>query len=494
VNEVLCLPLHDGAQYEVDRLALDVQRALSACATFPSFLATLSDQLPRLLPARDRVSLAFLEPDGAWMRVYRVLPAFDSPPSRLPRVRVEGTVVGHVALDGKSRVVSDVWQDPQITFGHASHDGIRSTASVPITIAGRVVGVMNIGSRTPGACHAKMLDTLTAVAAIVGPAVFAAERVFLERPLTAPAVKVEAPEPLVGASPAFRAVLRAAKRAATTDVTVLITGETGVGKTTLARAVHGWSQRGDGPFVRVHAAELTGSADGGPALDLQAAARGSLFLDEIADAPLAIQARLVRLMPEPSGVATGQEAGPRFIATTQRDLHQVARAGAFRDDLLFRLDVVTLHLPPLRDRMVDLEPIVESVLARLSARHGGAKRLTEGAWQRLRAHRWPGNVRELEGVLLRAALLEDLDELTLDGWRPATSSAVSATPQVDVADWPTRDEQERRYLRRVLELSGGTIEGPRGAARRLDMQPSTLRSRLKRLGVNGAVARGKDGG
>lgn len=159
---------------------VELQQQIAACSNLSELLVVLARGLGAVLPVRDRVSVVFLEPDGEWMRIYRVLPVQDELPDPLPRVRVEGTPVGQVVREGAGRVVADVRTDPNITFGHASHGGIRSTVSVPLRIGGRVVGAMNAGSSTPGTCTEEMLRELEGIASVVGPALYAAEQIFVE--------------------------------------------------------------------------------------------------------------------------------------------------------------------------------------------------------------------------------------------------------------------------------------------------------------------------
>jgi len=406
----------------------------------------------------------------------------------LPRVRVEGTPVGRTVREGRGRVVADVRTDPNITFGHASHDGIRSTVSVPLTIGGRVIGALNAGSKVVGDCTDDMLRTLADIAAIVGPAFHAAEQALAKR------------RHLVGESSAFRALLAAAQRTARSDADVLITGETGVGKTALSRALHEWSPRGAGPFVTVHLADLTPTlveselfgyesgaftgATGARAGRFELARGGTILLDEISEAPLPIQSKLLRIIQDRcfERVGSGRtiEADVRILAATSRDLRAAVKRGEFREDLYFRLDVVPLHVPALRERLDDLELLVTAILARVGAGDGRARTLSPTAWSRLRAHAWPGNIRELEAVLRRAAILEDADELALDCLvAPASGAPALAAPE----HLPTLAEHERAYIEHVLQLRGGVIEGVHGAARVLGLAPSTLRSLMKRLGI-----------
>ena len=494
---------------------LQLQRRLAGCRDLAALLAALAEDLPLLVPVRDRVSLAFVEPDAQSLRVYRVLPALESLPETLPRVRMDGTVVGDVARDGRARVVPDVRAQDNLRFGRASHDGIRSTASVPVVVAGRVVGVMSVGSKEIGSCHAGMFDALLEVVAVVGPAVYAAERALWALAAatpTRPGAAGDAAE-FVGQSAEMAALLRQARRAALSDATVLISGETGVGKTMLARAIHGWSARKSGPFATVHIADLpstlveselfghergafTGAAQRRTGR-FESAHNGTLFLDEIGEAPLAVQSKLLRVTQDGCFERVGGSAtvrtDVRIIAATNRDLHEAVARGEFRRDLLYRLEILTLHIPALRQRLQDLEPLAQPILARLAQTHRRPLRLSSAAWSRLHAHSWPGNVRELESVLTRAALLEELDELELAGLNslPTPRHGAPVSPAADsppVEDWPSRDENERRYLLRVLQQTEGRIEGPRGASRLLGMIPSTLRSRIKRLGLDSRLS------
>ena len=487
---------------------IQLQRKLAGCPDLHAVRALLARALPSLAPVSDRVSLALVEPDGQTLRVYRLLPAQLTQPETLPRVAMAGTVVGQVANDGKARVVADTRAEDNLRFGRASHDGIRSTASVPVLQAGRVVGVFNVGSKAIGACHAAMLEIVADLAAVIGPAVLAVEQA---QPAPPPLPPLSGPLPhpeFVGNSPAIQALMGQMRRAAQSDATVLVTGETGVGKTMLARAIHEHSARRRGPFATVHIADLPaalieselfgherGAFTGATHRRngrFEAADGGTLFLDEIGEAPLPVQSKLLRVTQdgcfERVGGSTTQRSDVRIIAATNRDLHQAVACGEFRRDLLYRLEIVSLHIPPLRHRPDDLAPLAQSILARLAATHRRPLRLSATAWSRLHAHSWPGNVREMESVLMRAALLEDGDELELHG----LNSRQAGRPSADSDggnDWPSRDEHERRYLIRVLHQTQGRIEGANGAALLLAMEPSTLRSRLKRLGLHSEAAR-----
>jgi DNA-binding NtrC family response regulator len=182
------------------------------------------------------------------------------------------------------------------------------------------------------------------------------------------------------------------------------------------------------------------------------------------------------------------EMDVRIIAATSRDLEQRMIHGEFREDLFYRLNVVPLHVPPLRERIEDLESLVESIL-RKTSRQQPPRRLSARAWQRVRAHRWAGNIRELESALRRAQILEDGDELELEH----LESQACERPDIESGDsgWPTLAQHQRQYIERVLERCAGVIEGPDGAARLLGLRPSTLRSRMKRLQISAHPMRRK---
>ncbi len=520
-----------------------LQRQLAACPDLRSMLGVLGDLLPAVAPVADRVSLALVEDDGEALRFYRLLPALPELPASAPRVRIEGTAVGAVARDGQPRVVADTRDSDGMRFGHASHAAIRSTVSVPVRIAGRVVGVLNAGSAQVNGCAPWMIEALAEVAMAIGPWLVAAEAVHRQLAGDAPhpaSVVTPVPfadaasGPLVAQSPAMANLLALARRAAASDAPLLITGEAATGKAALARAIHAWSRRAEGSLRR---SDLRNSAaldsDAAFAEELRSARCGTWLLLGIDALPPAAQAALVRALDD--GGTAGVNA--RIVATSRVELSVAAAAGHFRRDLLDRLEVLTLRMPPLRARAADLPALAGDVLARLSALHGRCYRLSLEGQAALQARPWPGNLRELESALARAAIAEGVEALSLRSLAAAGAApthAVEADPVEPDADdagtgqnvagdagchsdpfgrvgarwapfddavgaghgaeqgrslrggseWPSRDEHERRYLLRVLAHTGGRIEGEGGAAHLLGLEPSTLRSRARRLGID----------
>ena len=275
-------------------------------------------------------------------------------------------------------------------------------------------------------------------------------------------------------SPVLRAALELAFKAAASDTTVLIRGETGTGKTVLARAIHGRSPRADGPFITVSGAALTaellaselfGHAKGaftGAVRDqigkVEAARRGTLFLDEIGEVEHSLQAKLLRLLQEREYERVGEtetrRADVRFIAATNRDLETLVREGRFREDLLFRLNVIEVRVPPLRERPEDLAPLAESFAAFFSRKRPHPLSLSPGLVERLRAHAWPGNVRELKNALERAAILASGDVLEADLLPEAIRGATEQGPRVgDPVPLATIEDAHReRVIARASSL------------------------------------------
>ena len=301
----------------------------------------------------------------------------------------------------------------------------------------------------------------------------------------------------VGRNRAFVDVVRLAETVSPTDSTVLITGESGTGKEILARYIHDLSERSAGPFISINCgalpenlleSELFGHVKGsftGAVRDkdglLVAARGGTFFLDEVAEMSPALQVKLLRALQErevvPVGATQTIEIDVRVIAATNRDLDQEIRRGAFRSDLYYRLNVITLHLPPLRDRVDDVVLLAEHFLQG-HARNGRELRLDEGALAALQTYAWPGNVRELENAIERAAILsrngvistETLPARVAD---PAPMPLVSERAQEN----PTLELVERAYIMWVLQAEGGNKAR---AAEVLGIDPSTLYRKLNR--------------
>ncbi len=305
----------------------------------------------------------------------------------------------------------------------------------------------------------------------------------------------------------MKAVMERVRLVAPSDSTVLVRGETGTGKEGLARLVHDLSPRFNAPFVVVNLGAIpdtlieselfghekgafTGATRRKPG-KFEQAEGGTIFLDEVGDAPPSVQVRLLRVLQEREVQRVGGgdpvKVNVRVVAATNRKLEQMVAEGSFRQDSYYRLAVFPVELPPLRDRKDDLRPLATYFLARQAAlMHRRPPQVSDAVWAALEAHDWPGNVRELENTLQRALILSSGPELALPelashasvplNGREANNEAESSPPGMF-------DDEMRALLQRALDACEGRIYGPSGAAALLGLRPTTLQGKLKKYGV-----------
>jgi DNA-binding NtrC family response regulator len=303
---------------------------------------------------------------------------------------------------------------------------------------------------------------------------------------------------VIGDRGGLRSVVAMATRAAQSEATVLVTGETGTGKELVARLIHQASPRAAGPFVRVSCAALAegvleselfgheqGAFTGAHKLRrgrFELAHGGTIFLDEIGDISPKLQASLLRVLQEREldrvGGSTPIPVDVRVVAATHRDLARRAREGAFREDLYYRLNVVPIRMPPLRERREDIAPLVAHFLERFGHRAGRAVTASPAVLERLRAYSWPGNVRELENMVQRAVVLAEGPELTPEDFSFSIDAPEAAPEAATVREQVRLTEAEE--LRRLLLEHGGNFSR---VARALDVPRTTIVSRAKKHGL-----------
>ena len=401
---------------------------------------------------------------------------------------------------------------------YARDVGMKSNLTVPVFIGGHMVCALAVGSfRRTRDWPDPLVERVRLIAQIIAAALLrhrqeAALRVSLgeierlNRQLQAENVYLHEElrsshhfDEIVGNSEALRLVLARVEQVAPTPSTVLLLGETGTGKELFAHAIHERSPRRQRPLVGVNCAALPaglieselfghekGAFTGAVTQRLgrfEIADGGTLFLDEVADLPLELQGRLLRVLQEGEFERVGSSrtlrADVRVIAATNRDLEAAVRDGRFRVDLYYRLSVFPIVLPPLRDRIEDIPPLLWFFVTHYQRRMGRhIERVPRAAMDALQRYDWPGNVRELQNVVERAMIRSTGDVLEIDDTfvrprRPPTSRPADRTLA----------EVERAHLMEVLEDCGWRINGPGGAAETLAVHPNTLRFRMKKLAI-----------
>ncbi len=321
-------------------------------------------------------------------------------------------------------------------------------------------------------------------------------------------------ESLVGCDTGLRGVMQRVEQVAPTDTTVLLLGETGTGKEVVARAIHAASRREAAPIVRVNCGAIPadlvdselfgherGSFTGAVAQRkgwFERADGGTLLLDEVGELPPSAQVRLLRVLQDGTVERVGGQrtlrVDVRIVAATNVDLEAMVGAGRFREDLWYRISVFPIRIPALRERREDIPVLAAHFAARAGRRLGpGPLVPSEGDVRLLSAYHWPGNVRELASVIERAAILGDGRRLEIGaalGWSGGPGPGAAADVPLREGGGASEeglaslDEAVRRHIERALRRSLGRIEGPHGAARKLAVNPHTLRARMRKLGID----------
>jgi formate hydrogenlyase transcriptional activator len=410
-------------------------------------------------------------------------------------------------------------------------EGIQSMCVVPLTLQGKCIGLLSVVSQQRDRYSDEDAVFLQEVANQVALAVqnmqsyqeiaslkarLEKENVYLREELRAE----HNFEEIVGNSPALLKALHAVEQVAPTDSTVLIYGETGTGKELVARAIHSRSSRNGRALVSVNCSaisaglvesELFGHMKGAftGALErrigrFELANGGTIFLDEIGELSLETQVKLLRVLQEhefePVGSSHSLRVDVRVIAATNRNLGEAVRAGQFRSDLFYRLNVFPIELPPLRERRSDVPQLVAFCLSQFSKRLGKKiDGVSRESMENLVNYPWPGNIRELQNVIERAIIVSADPTLRLDrDLMPvaATAKGMEApeadAPEDQQADLKsakpllTLDEVERNHILAALQHAGGVVDGPKGAARIVNLHPNTLRHRMAKLGIKGS--------
>jgi formate hydrogenlyase transcriptional activator len=510
------------------RSLLEINNAIITNLTKDALHHAICEALRVVLPV-DRASLCLYQPDRDTLRIVALerdwgLDYFGVGTEMSRKDSHHGWVFDHQQPLLRRNVATE-WQYP--IEQRLSETGLRSTCLVPLILEGKSIGTLGIGSDNANQYSEADAEFLCEVAGQVALAAanmksyeeiatlkgrLEKENIYLREE-----IRTEHNfEEIVGNSPALLTVLRAVEQVAPTDSTVLIYGETGTGKELIARAIHNRSARKDRALVSVNCSaisaglvesELFGHLKGAftGAIErrigrFEFASGGTIFLDEIGELALETQAKLLRVLQEhefePVGSSRSVCVDVRVIAATNRNLRREVEAGRFRSDLFYRLNVFPLQLPPLRERRSDIPQLVALCVSRFAKRFGKkVEGVSQETMARLMSYPWPGNVRELQNVMERAVVLSAGPTLRLDkDLVPVTPSEGSLGPaEIPAADsrpaapslsgLATLEEVERSHILAALQQADGVVDGPKGAAKILNIHPNTLRHRMSKLAI-----------
>ncbi len=387
--------------------------------------------------------------------------------------------------------------------------GLRSYIVLPLETTSEVIGTFNIGNSNPNKFKESDIEFTSLVAKQLALAIDNAqkheeianlkdqlekENVYLQEEIKQHYNFGE----IIGSSAAMQAVFKNIEKVAVTDATVLLNGETGTGKELIARAIHNSSHRKDRVMVTVNCGALPaglveselfghekGAFTGATAAKkgrFELADRGTIFFDEVGELPLETQIKLLRVLQEQEfehvGGTQTKKVNARVIAATNRNLEEAVKLGAFRADLFYRLNIFPIHIPPLAKRLDDIPLLADYFVKKFSRRIG--KRIdsiSPEALEALMTYHWPGNVRELANIFERAVILAESKTLQIE------HIGISNQSHTNETETSTLESVERNHILSVLEETNWKIQGKLGAAVRLSLNPGTLRSRMKKLGI-----------
>jgi formate hydrogenlyase transcriptional activator len=518
------------------RTLLEINNAIITNLTQQALFESVSAALVRVIPF-DRAAFLLHDPETGACSILAI--GRESPKdcyrARLQFARKE-TIGGWVVEHQRAAVRRDLEREQQFPSDrHFLAEGVKSDCVVPLIVRGKSIGALHLVSETKNQYSDEDAEFVQEVANQVALAVgnmkayeqirslkarLEAENVYLQEEL----LKEHNFDEIVGNSPALLEVLRQVEMAAPTDASVLLYGETGSGKELIARAIHSRSVRKDRAMVTVNCgaipaglveSELFGHVKGAFTGALHNAvgrfelADGStLFLDEVGELPLETQIKLLRVLQEHEFQTVGSSktthVNVRVIAATNRNLEEDVRTGRFRSDLFYRLNVLPLRVPPLRERQSDIPQLVLFFLERSCQKFGKKiEAVSQETVDQLMTYEWPGNIRELQNIIERGVVLSHSPILSLDrdllprSQHPTSSSAKPIAETAErlrqpeelakssAKEAPPRplEDVERAHILLVLEHTQGRIDGPKGAAQILELHPSTLRARMKKLGI-----------
>ncbi len=498
---------------ERDALRAITHHLVVGSFTLQSLVPAIEDTLQQVIPHDMNCLVHFTQDRGApWFEILHQH-GFAIDLTMLRRFPFERMAPAEMLATGR----------PLLITGHGHHErfpessyieslGILSAMLCPLIVRGQPYGFLAIGSRQRNAFSERDLALAEQVGHHLSQAIsnllaygeihslkeqLEWENVYLREEMVASADIKQ----LVGKSAALQKTLKAIEQVAPTTSTVLITGETGTGKELVAQAIHRLSPRKEKAFIKVNCAALPpslieselfghekGAFTGAVARKIgrfELAQGGTIFLDEIGEVPSELQAKLLRVLEarelERVGGQSTLKLDVRLLAATNAELEQAVKAGTFRADLYYRLNVFPIRIPPLRERSEDIPVLAKHFTKKYASQHRKPiARITSSTLQALSAYSWPGNVRELEHLIERAVILSQGPVLTIDEFE---QESPASAPEQAGNRLKTLAEAERIHILDVLHRTNWVLAGKHGAAAELGMKRTTLQHRMKKLGI-----------
>ncbi len=524
---------------ERDRLQvlLEVNNVLVSTRELPELFRGIITSLEKVIH-HDYTSLALRDSASGLLRIHAL--DFSSRPGMFNQeitVPLDTTPSGMCFTTGQPLIArgAEIDRFPNEIIRALRAEGVQTICCIPLTTQGRTFGTLNLASRREDAFPQHDVELLQQVGGQIAIAVenalafkqidalkdkLAEEKLYLEEEIRSEFNFEE----IIGDSPALKRALAQVELVAPAGTAVLVTGETGTGKELIARAIHNLSPRRERTFVKVNCAAIPGGlleselfghergAFTGAITQkigrFELADRGTLFLDEVADLPLELQPKLLRVLQEQEFERLGsnrtQRVDVRIVAATNGDLAKLVAERTFRSDLYYRLNVFPIHIPALRERPEDVPLLVRYFVQKFSRRlNKSVAYVPAEAMEALAGYSWPGNIRELENFIERAVLLSPGKELRVTiselksvpaatgagddssaSFSPSSSTVATTSPAASIS---TLEDAERQHILRALRQTEWRIAGPKGAAVLLGMKRTTLQARMRKLGIRRPV-------
>jgi transcriptional regulator with GAF, ATPase, and Fis domain len=503
------------------KLILEINNAIATRKSPAGLFKSISKELHRYF-AYDRMSINIYDSQKKSIEYFAAADGIQpgGTVSLQSRPLAKGDIARIVISSGQPAIFDDLSQYTDLSsIGNLVKAGLNSTLAFPLIVRDKILGTIHFSYRTKPHAFTELAEVLGAVSKQIAIAV---DNMLAYTSLqqTNQHLRKEKEYLLTNShechidgfffkSPKMIEVFKTIEQIAGTDETILLTGETGTGKDFLARLIHEKSYRREHLFVKTNCPGLTtslfeselfghakGSFTGAEKQRLgrfELADQGTIFLDEIGELPLSLQAKLLQVLQdkrfERVGESFSKPIDARIVAATNKDLFECVQNGEFRQDLFYRLDTLTIKVPPLRERPDDIPLLMEKITASEAERmHKSPPVFTEEVIRLLTQYSWPGNIRELKNMVKRLIILQPGERLyvhDIERIFPTNSLTANALETTNSSEnFHTRQQAERKHIIQILKATKGMVGGKKGAANLLDMPRSTLQYRLKKLNIN----------